>query len=728
MTGFKHRRFIQCITLLLLCFTLSPLAAWQTDFGGMPYYTGTVLPTPQQVQYHDRYLPLDNVAVVLGDGLDAHDPRLAVLRHRIDEMGGRVTVVPDLLAASSYSGVIVLGHIAEGPAAPTPPRQAEGYVMTVFDLDGLDGLRLVGSDDIGLLWAVASLNQLVTVRDGVTVVRMADIYDYPIHTLRGYISGWGADAVEDELWYIVNFKMDNVVFRRFQRRGGAWREPQAEAVYAAISRTGELLSPLGIRWYDGFRVVERNPDTQLNVAAGEDLDIVVGIAEKILRVGGNFMVNFDDHRFPIHPADQKRFTTAREADFYFLSQLTDRLSAVRPDYRLLVCPPFYYGPHPFNAYDESREAYLERLSALPDTVDVFWTGPQVKGEYKTAEQVAWVTDLIGRKPTVWQNRGWAPHIVNFHYHTDPVTAWIDWHYDGFFDEVAAYLPNTHMPDSAAAVLTLIDYLWNPHAYDAERSAREVAMKLTGPESYPLMQELNERLTVFDPYDRRMTPAAVRDLEYLEEQLAKLLEVWNQVEERFGERVHRWTRMQRYPPMQQQFVTRLRERPSLELFAEMEEAAIANAAADGIAIQEGRDTFLSAQDFGGAKGPAFYEYRDLIPRRPAVWIHGALGSYASIQASFELDPFPVESNYSLILSAQDNDRGDVARIRIRINDTVIFEGENEFGRHGWYVREYPIPVAALDRRYSRLIIESLEETSNSHGPPWFMVNYAVLRQQ
>ncbi len=710
-------------TGLLACITALSATAWETDFGGMPYYTGSVLPTPQEAHYHERYMALSHAAVVAGHGVDADDPRLAVLRHRIEEMGGALTRVADLRDATAYSGIIVLGPVAEMKPALAVPEREEGYVMAAMTYGGKDVLLLQGWNDIGLLWAVVSLNQLITVREGVTAVRMADIRDYPVHTLRGYISGWGRDAVEDELWYIVNFKLNNVIMRRFQSRRDQWRQPQPDSVRAAITRTGELLTPLGIRWYDGYRPVFNDPERQLNIADGVDRDIIYEHARWVLEAGGDFMLNFDDHRYPLHAADKARFGSAREADMYLLQDLHAALTEIRPDFRMLVGPPFYWGPGT-HSYLESREDYLRAIGQLPPNVDFFWTGSSVKSTHKTPEQVAWITELIGRKPAVWQNRGWTRHMVNFHYHTDPVTAWVDWHYDGFFDAIAGFFPNTHMPDSAAAVLTLIDYLWNPDAYDAERSAREVAMKLTSPESYPLMQTLNEKLTAFDPYGNRASPAAARDLDKLKTYLQELMAVWEQVEREFGEPVQRWTHMRRYPSMHQRFVERLAARPDLALFASGGDEALRGASEDGLDYDASVDIFISPFDFRGGAGPDVYAHTS--PGRPATWIFASGSAYPAMTATFEADPFPAESDYLLVISGQDNDQGEPHRIRIRVNDTVLHDGPGGFIRDGWSQQSFRIPGMSLER-YNQLVIESLEPGSNAHRPPWFMLNYAVLRK-
>ncbi len=64
----------------------------------------------------------------------------------------------------------------------------------------------------------------------------------------------------------------------------------------------------------------------------------------------------------------------------------------------------------------------------------------------------------------------------------------------------------------------------------------------------------------------------------------------------------------------------------------------------------------------------------------------------------------------------------------VNETKIFEGENGFKKSGsgWSRRTFKIPAAAL-KRSNTLVIQNIEDTDRASGPPFFMLNYAVLRK-
>ncbi len=98
----------------------------------------------------------------------------------------------------------------------------------------------------------------------------------------------------------------------------------------------------------------------------------------------------------------------------------------------------------------------------------------------------------------------------------------------------------------------------------------------------------------------------------------------------------------------------------------------------------------------------------------------------MEGPFRVDPFPPSSDYQLVISAQDDDAEAKCHIRISVNDVVVFEGENPFVRFGWSRHTFRIPAGSL-KRTNALRIENVEDTGRSGGPPFFMLNYAVVRK-
>jgi hyaluronoglucosaminidase len=73
--------------------------------------------------------------------------------------------------------------------------------------------------------------------------------------------------------------------------------------------------------------------------------------------------------------------------------------------RLLFCPTYYsLDPILDRVFGQRPENYLETLGRhLPVDIDILWTGSKVRSDRITAEELADVARLIGRKPFIWDN-------------------------------------------------------------------------------------------------------------------------------------------------------------------------------------------------------------------------------------------------------------------------------------------------------------------------------------
>ncbi len=72
---------------------------------------------------------------------------------------------------------------------------------------------------------------------------------------------------------------------------------------------------------------------------------------------------------------------------------------------LIFCPSYYtYDPILDKVFGQRPAGYVEGLKdAMLEQVDICWTGPKVISEELSDEHLAEVTDLLGRKPYIWEN-------------------------------------------------------------------------------------------------------------------------------------------------------------------------------------------------------------------------------------------------------------------------------------------------------------------------------------
>ncbi len=683
-----------------------------------PYFTGKIIPTPQSVVYHGRTALLDDAGVLLGEGIAPTDGRLRELRGRIEAYGGKLTVVKSLDVTDSL--VIVLGeHALAKPLikGQQPPDKPEGYLIEPFEQNGRTVVCLQGRDDQGLLWSVVSLNQMITEQNGAPVLFLASVQDYPETSGRAFLGGLSDDALR----YAVAFKFNRLVFQyvtgfRPKKLPLRWRTPYPEDVKAAIKNAGAYLNPLGLEWYGGGRNIDHDPKLQIRSKSEEDLQFVLDQASAWLDAGANFTLHYDDVRFPLSPDDQRDFGSAREADIYFINKLYRAMRQKYPGAKLLFCPPFYWGPSSPALYTEDRDEYLRAVGGrLPKEIGIWWTGPKVKSNIVTPEMAAWITERIQRKPWYWQNSCGMPHPYYYHYYTDPVPAWREWFYPGFFNDVEACGLNGSYSYFQLPAVTLADILWNPGQYDPEASICEAAKKSYGADAWRELLELNARLSYFDQYEFKRSPRAVANIEEIKIEVGKLKAAHDAVRKKCREfdslhvhQIEKWFyRLQRDP--------KLKEKASIV-------PAIRRQADSECQLRKD-DEFIAACDFNGGK-QAFYALG--CERRFQLTLFGAQSAYPRATAGFQVEPFPPSGNYRLIISGQDDDAREKCRIRVSVNGHEIYSGENPFVSRGWSRHTFVLPAMTLDRS-NTLLIESIEPDGQENAVPWFMINYAVLRK-
>jgi len=694
----------------------------------MPFYTGAILPTPQQVSYRDEYLPLGHAGLLLGKGIAPDSALVRELRERIELYSGSVKTMDSFV--SDVDTVIMLGDVAEAARfcnAHEVPERTQGYLMTCTREGALNVVVLQGHDDLGLLWAVSSFNQLVHIRNGISVVRAADVVDYPETPNRGFIAGnWVSGAL-----YCIAFKVNKPVFqnaladfslRSRSERAERWREPLSDGTKADLKAYAERLTPHGIQWYAGHNPIVKN---KIRSGNDGDLRVVLDWASTLEELGGHLCLKYDDHRFPIGAEDMEQFGSAREADTHLLLRLHRELKLRYPQAKVLFCPPFYWGPNSPALYPEPRDDYLFALGErLPEDIEIFWTGPSVKSGRVTPEMVDWITERLRRKPVYWQNGFAMPHMYLYHYVTDPVPILGEWFYDGFLQQVDTYMFNTGMPGYAAAAAACCDYCWNPDAYDPDRSIKAAATKLVGADTYPALVALNKALCYFDKFALRRTPGAAAQLPEMTVRLATVNAVWAEIEQhRNIAAVDKWTQMRRHVDQVNRFHERLKRSPDLAAYRRDASESLKRAVAE-TGFAEGAGTFLSAYDFVGGYGPKHYANR--CEKRLATWVYASRSANPQMETSFTVEPFPPDTDYELIVCAQDDDAEAKCDIRIRLSETTVFEGENPHVRFGWSRHTYRLPAPALQRR-NRLHIENIEPGGRAGGPPFFMLNYAVVRK-
>ena len=696
----------------------------------VPYFTGTITPTPKEATYFDEVLPLANTGLLLGPGLEPNDPRLQLLVERIERYGGTLQVLQGF--EEGFDSYLFLGGppLAAKLPALAVPDHAEAFRIEPLAFHGREAVRIEGRDRLGLLWAITAFNQLVHRRGEAAVWRKAEVTDFPDLPAWKRGIGFGGRCLGNDdstgvAWFAVQFRLARFFFDRvYLDQGKDWRRQPTAEYRAGLKKIGDFLNPLGLEWFVRIFPVQGLPAAKVRSKSEEDFVCIWETVDAIAEAGGNVLLTYDDYRFPLHPGDQRDFGSARKADLYFLNKLYARLQEKRPSAKLMFCPPFYWGPLGEHRYPESRPEYLRALGQrLPKEVGILWTGPRVKSTYQKKAHVQWITDLIQRKPEFWQNGMGVVHGgIYWHYGPEPLPSFRDWYYDGFFDDIQTHWQYSNIPADCISLIARADALWNRRAYDPQRAVREASSKVLGPEQWPLLVELTEKLSWFDPYGLSPTPAAMRAIQGIRRQTKELEETWAKLRRANEPAIKQWTKLETVVALHRRLL------PGLERSAQPGQFAAAAKEVARQAVKEARyradrDVLLTPYDFLGSHTPRPYSYK--CERRLATWIYGAQTKLATMRATFKL-PAPLARRYELVLSAQDDDAPGACRTRILINDTEVFRGENPFAEAGWSRHAFPVATTCLRKGRNTIAIENLEKSDVISGPPFLVLNYAVLR--
>lgn len=699
-----------------------------TDPYMMPYYTGKILPTPKQVEYSDEYLSLSNTAIILND-IDQDDPRLKYLLDRITRYGGKYEIVSE--ANSDYTCIIKVND-----DSLTPPQAPQGYII---ESNGRT-ISLKGFDYQGLLWAISSLNQMIFYHDGKTLVRKLNVIDWPDLQLRGMLPETTYDITQ-LAHLMVAFKLNIVDFRatlsRDKEHAINWRLPRSDVFRQRLSEVKEKLTSLGILWYAGGRFLGYDQVPQINCSSDSDFyTIYRNFALPIANAGGNLSVQFDDIRYPLHPDDISRFGSASRADYYFLTRLYDSLSSHYPDIKIAFCPPYYWGPVGANPLPESRDAYLDTIGRLPLAFDIYWTGPRVRSDSVSPEDVQWEVSRIKRKPYVFQNKIGTPHAYDYHYMTDPLYSLSSWYYPGYLSDIKAYLLNGGDIDKSGALVSLADWAWNYQSFEPEESIKDAIMKLASVEAYPILKAMNAQLSVFDPYKFEVSFAALRNIKKLKAALDSLEVLYEQLLKIHGGSAEFWT------AVNSSHITRVRhymeklnkayQDPIVQEIINRPDASITMyyAVKDGNFDPNSSDILLEPDDFSGC-GVINYGYTNeaegiYLEDRLTAYITGQGTPNSQMTTTFRLNQYSPTAEYQLIITGADDFLDEKCPIRITLNNVVLFDGPNNFSNKTWNTQKFNVPANVIDS-VNVLTITNTSPNGNYDAPPAFFVNYVVVHK-
>ncbi len=298
--------------------------------------------------------------------------------------------------------------------------------------------------------------------------------DYPLFRKRGYIEGFYGPTWENKkrisvMKLMAKYGMNTFFYAPkddiYHRE--KWRDLYPENELNDLKKLFETAceNELDFHWAVG-------PGLTYNYSSEKDFELLIGKIKSIYDIGvRNFGLLLDDipDEFQ-YDDDIKNFESVVDAHIYLVNKTYDALNDIDKSITLTVCPTLYHG--------EGNEEYISKFgSSIPEDVSLFWTGAEICSRVLTVREADELFASTKHKPLYWDN-----YPVNDceMYHEMHLSAIIGRdrdlyeHCEGIISNVMEYAECSKIP-----LMTIADFLWNPVAYDAEKSLRNAHREILG---------------------------------------------------------------------------------------------------------------------------------------------------------------------------------------------------------------------------------------------------------
>jgi hypothetical protein len=329
------------------------------------------------------------------------------------------------------------------------------------------------------------------------------IADYPGFAERGVVEGfygrpWG--------------HQDRLAVLRFEGRHGMnvyyygpmddpynrklWREPYPAA---EMRRMRELVDGARRNFVDFCFAL--NPGLSMTYSSEGDFAALTGKLASLAKLGVScFSLCLGDIPEALqNPADQARYPTLAAAHADLINRLYRHLKALSPQNRLTITPVTYT-----SAWG-SRDYIRELGAGVDPDVELIWSGPDVASPAITLPQAKEWGEYLHRKPLIWDNfptndgQGWRLNLGPLRGRDRNLNAAVRGLIANPMDQAVA---------SLIPLETVADYLWNPTAYDAEKSENHALTSQYGEDAPQLLDAYVKTYSDYYWDDNLFTPLFV----------------------------------------------------------------------------------------------------------------------------------------------------------------------------------------------------------------------------
>lgn len=467
---------------------------------GMDNLTGEVYPAPQQILGKAEPVVLSGKIEFQTDRADNVMLNYGMNHLRSLLAGGKcasggkdLIIVNGLLSDGNITAA--LGDIAVPENLP-----AQGYIIRTVE-NSSDVLKVVaaGSDLRGAFYALVTLGQMLKTADGVLVLNLADINDYPDWTNR-YVSD---DVDPGNYEKYMRLALNKFSSFAWQFRSD-WRQlepngrnkPTFETIQK-VEKEGFLDFMFLLHVYAGSAPNSSNFD----IANEEHIQGLIQRCREIASYSINtIMICVDDYtprkgdEYTFFPEDNPAVfdNSVGKAHGYLMQRLYIALQPEFPDLKLAMVGAPYSLNHGIGKPGIDKYV-LDWGRVAPREVAWVWTGKEVLSDVIEKDHLVQFTNLLNGQPTfLWDNSNCFD---------TPMPVWETVFYDGFIGDSGnlVYLNDRIFFDknwSWLYSMTANSYLWNAESHNPERAfALAVAMTYGNQAVKPVVEFRNALLAV-----------------------------------------------------------------------------------------------------------------------------------------------------------------------------------------------------------------------------------------
>ena len=342
----------------------------------------------------------------------------------------------------------------------------EKYIIIVSEKE----IIVKASCEKGAFRGAHSLAKLIVKNE----LKEGTLVDYPLFKKRGYIEGFYGPTWENSKRLSVMKLMASYGMNTFfyapkddVYHRAKWRELYPEKELADLKNLFNSASEhyLDFHWTIG-------PGLTYKYTSDEDFKILINKIKSIYDIGvRNFGLLLDDIPWKFqYEEDEKAFDSVVDAHIYLVNSVYAALKEIDASIKLTVCPTQYSG--------DCNEYYITKFGCnIPADVDFFWTGAEICSRVLTVREANELAYATNHRPLYWDNFPVNDCEMFQEMHMGALIGRdkeLYKHCEGIISNVMEYAECSKIP-----LMTIADYLWNPLAYNPEKSLENAHNEMLG---------------------------------------------------------------------------------------------------------------------------------------------------------------------------------------------------------------------------------------------------------